>query len=95
MERQLERCILAAAAAAVIFLAAGCESLNSAAMDATVESTELSFSRAQVLAELAEAQRLGLIPAGEGDIPEMTAEQVRLIALAGEKASASAKVAQR
>jgi hypothetical protein len=41
-----------------------------------------STSRAQVVAEMREATRLGLIPAGEGDIPVATAEQEQLIAAA-------------
>jgi hypothetical protein len=41
-----------------------------------------STSRAQVVAEMREATRRGLIPAGEGDIPVATAEQEQLIAAA-------------
>lgn len=46
-----------------------------------------STTRAEVLAELREAQRLGLVNAGgEGDIPVATLEQQRLIAEAGLRA---------
>ncbi len=44
-------------------------------------------SRAEVLAELREAQRLGLISVGEGDVPIATAEQESLIAKAGHDAA--------
>jgi hypothetical protein len=43
-------------------------------------------ARAQVKAELREAVRLGLVSAGEGDAPQATEEQERLIALAGRRA---------
>jgi hypothetical protein len=48
---------------------------------------ESSRSRAEVLAELREAQRLGLISVGEGNAPIATAEQERLIAKAGHDAA--------
>ncbi len=58
-------------------------------------------SRAEVVAEMLEAMRLGLIPGGEADIPVATAEQERLIAKAGRdaaeevaKAAAAVKVGQ-
>jgi hypothetical protein len=44
-------------------------------------------SRAEVLAELREAQRLGLLSVGESDPPIATAEQERLIAIAGHDAA--------
>lgn len=44
-------------------------------------------SRAEVLAELREAARLGLLSVGEGDPPIATAEQERLIAKAGHDAA--------
>jgi Domain of unknown function (DUF4148) len=44
-------------------------------------------SRAEVLAELREATRLGLISIGEGDAPIATAEQEQLIAKAGHDAA--------
>ena len=44
-------------------------------------------SRAEVLAELREATRLGLISVGESDAPVATAEQERLIAKAGHDAA--------
>ena len=50
-------------------------------------STFSSTSRAVVLAELREAQRLGLTSFGEGDPPIATAEQERLIAKAGHDAA--------
>ena len=51
-------------------------------------------SRAEVVAEMREAARLGLLSAvGEGDIPVPTAEQERLIAKAGQDAAARLAIA--
>jgi hypothetical protein len=95
MKRQLECYTLSAAAAALLVFMAGCESLNSEAMDATAEVAEATVSRAQVVAELREAQRLGLITVGEEDARVPTAEQSRLIAKAGAEAAANEKVASK
>jgi hypothetical protein len=46
-----------------------------------------SRSRAEVQAELREAQKLGLVSVGEGDAPIATAEQEALIAKAGHDAA--------
>ena len=55
-----------------------------------------SNTRARVVAELREAQRLGLVNAGgEGNIPVATAEQERLIALAGARAAGQPTMATR
>jgi hypothetical protein len=51
------------------------------------QSPSTSRSRAEVLAELQEATRLGLTSFGEGDPPIATAEQERLIAKAGHDAA--------
>jgi Domain of unknown function (DUF4148) len=51
------------------------------------QNSSTSRSRAEVLAELHEAQRLGLVTFGEGDIPIATAEQEHLIAKAGHDAA--------
>jgi len=51
--------------------------------------------RVQVVAELHEAQRLGLVSIGEGDIPIATAEQERLIAVAGLRAVELSRMAKR
>ena len=51
------------------------------------ESPSTPRSRAVVLAELREAQRLGLVSIGEGDMPIASAEQERLIAKAGHDAA--------
>jgi hypothetical protein len=48
-------------------------------------------SRAEVVAELREAQKLGLISVGESDAPIATAEQEALIAKAGHDAEQYAK----
>lgn len=49
-----------------------------------VEAPGPQKSRAQVIAELQETRRLGLLhPGGEGDIPQATEEQERMIARAG------------
>jgi Domain of unknown function (DUF4148) len=53
-------------------------------------------TRIQVRAELREAQRLGLVNVGgEGDIKVATAEQQRLITLAGVRAIEQAAIAMR
>ena len=95
MKRQHQSYVLSAAAATLLVHLAGCESLNNAAMDATAEVAEAPISRAQVVAELREAQRLGLVTVGEEDVPQATAQQARLIAEAGEKAAASEQVASK
>jgi hypothetical protein len=46
-------------------------------------ATSPSKSRAQVKAEIAAASRLGLLNFGEGDVPQATPEQERIIADAG------------
>lgn len=51
--------------------------------------------RIQVVAELREAQRLGLVSIGEGDVPISTAEQERLIAVAGLRAVEFSTMAKR
>lgn len=51
-------------------------------------------SRAQVIAELREAQRLGLLNVGEGDAPVATPEQERLIADAGRRAAEPTRLAE-
>ncbi len=52
-----------------------------------IAETQPSRSRAEVLAELREATRLGLISVGESDAPVATAEQEHLIAKAGHDAA--------
>ena len=52
-----------------------------------VAETQPSRSRAEVLAELREATRLGLVSVGESDAPVATAEQEQLIAKAGHDAA--------
>lgn len=52
-----------------------------------VAEVSSSRSRAEVVAELREAQRLGLLSVGEGDAPIATAEQEQLIAKAGHDAA--------
>jgi hypothetical protein len=52
-----------------------------------VAEAQPSRSRAEVLAELHEATRLGLVSVGEGDVPVATAEQEQLIAKAGHDAA--------
>jgi hypothetical protein len=94
-KQQLERCLVSAVSAALLLFVAACGSLSSASADATAEVAEATVSRAQVVGELREAQRLGLITVGEGDVPEPTAEQAQLIARAGEEAAASEQVASK
>jgi hypothetical protein len=95
MKRQLQSHVLSTTAAALLVFIAGCESLNTAAMDATAEVAEAPLSRAQVVAELREAQRLGLITVGEEDARVPTAAQSRQIWQAGQKAAAGEKVASK
>lgn len=95
MNRKLQVSVLSGAAASLLVFMTGCESLNNAAMDATAEVAEAPISRAQVVAELREAQRLGLITVGEEDVPVPTREQSRRIAEAGAKAAAGEKVASK
>jgi len=52
-----------------------------------VAEAQPSRSRAEVVAELREATRLGLISVGEGDAPVATDEQEHLIAKAGHDAA--------
>jgi hypothetical protein len=55
-----------------------------------------SKSREQVVAELREAQRLGVLHiGGEGDVPQATPQQEALIAMAGARAAAGAMVASK
>ena len=76
-----------------LLLLTGCETLRDAAEAPAF--AEAPTSRAQVVAELQEARRLGLIPHGEADIPEMSDQQVRLVAAAGAKAASSEQVARK
>lgn len=50
-------------------------------------------SRAQVIAELREAQRLGLMSVGESDPPVATARQQSQIAAAGQRAAEAERMA--
>lgn len=50
-------------------------------------------SRAEVIAELREAQRLGLVSVGEAGVPESTPHQEALIAAAGRRAAEEERVA--
>ena len=59
------------------------------------EEPGYTTSRARVVAELKEAQRLGLITVGEESIPTLTPEQSRMITLAGDAAEKGAPVAAR
>jgi hypothetical protein len=65
----------------------------------TSQPTERSqiprLSRYQVVAELRERERLGLVTIGEGDAPEATEAQLRQIALAGQRAAATSVAAAK
>jgi hypothetical protein len=82
-----------AAPCAVLLM--GCETLMTSFETPVASSEEPGYtvSRARVLGELREAQRLGLITVGEEDIPSLTQEQSRRIALAGDEAARGAPVA--
>jgi hypothetical protein len=96
MKRQSKRVALAAIAAPCAVLLMGCEPLMTS-FEAPVASEEPGYtvSRARVVSELKEAQRLGLITVGEESIPSLTPEQSRMITLAGDAAEKGAPVAAR
>ena len=96
MKRQSKRVALAAIAAPCAVLLMGCETLMTS-FDTPVAAEEAGYtvSRARVVGELKEAQRLGLITVGEESIPSLTPEQIRMIALAGDEAERGAPVAAR
>lgn len=73
----------------------GCEALTTAAQESSAGFAEAPITRARVVAELEEAQRLGLITVGEGDVPQLSSEQVQLIAQAGERADAVTALAKK
>ncbi len=94
MTRQSRQVALAAIAAPCAVLLMGCETLvTSFDTPVAVEEPGYTTSRARVLAELQEAQRLGLITVGEESIPTLTPEQSRMITLAGDAAEKGAPVA--
>jgi len=93
MKRQSKRVALAAIAAPCAVLLMGCESLmTSFEMPVAAEEAGYTTSRARVVGELKEAQRLGLITIGEESIPTLTEDQSRRIALAGDEADRGAPV---
>jgi len=93
MKRHSKQVALAAIAAPCAVLLMGCETLMTS-FEAPVAAEEPghTISRARVVGELKEAQRLGLITVGEEDIPTLTEEQSRRIALAGDEADKGAPV---
>lgn len=96
MNQDLTSGTLVFAASLFCVFAVGCESLDAIAV-AQADSDPANLvvtSRAQVVAELREAQRLGLIPEGEADIPQVTEVQARRVAQAGRSAAGST-VAQK
>jgi hypothetical protein len=72
----------------------GCEAL-SGAMQVQAADEGPTMSRERVVAELHEAQRLGLITVGEESIPVFTEEQLRMIAQAGDRADATQAAAAK
>lgn len=74
---------------------AGCESLSDG-WQAELQSDVAvpAVSRARVVAELREAQRLGMITTGEEDVPQYTFTQIEMISKAGEEAVGIAAVAK-
>jgi hypothetical protein len=93
MKQRSKHVALAAIAASYAVLLMGCETLMTS-FEAPVASEEQGYttSRARVLGELREAQRLGLITVGEEDVPSFTDEQNRQIALAGDAAASGAPI---
>ena len=95
MNQQLKRVTIVTVAGAFIALVAGCESLDIATNGTVTDPAAVGISRAQVVAELREAERLGLITVGEGDVPQATEEQLRQIAQAGQRAVTANAVAAK
>jgi hypothetical protein len=59
-----------------------------------LEESAPAKSRAEVIAEVVEAQRLGLLTVGEEDIKVATPEQERMIAEAGRRAAEQVRLAK-
>lgn len=85
MNKTSKRAVLTLAGVSCAGLLVGCETLVFA--DQGYSEAAEATTRARVLAELREAQRLGLVTIGEEDVPSPTAEQSRMIAQAGEEAA--------
>ena len=88
MNRTLKRAMLGLASLSFAGLLVGCETL--VLSDPGYSEAAEAALRARVVAELREAQRLGLITVGDEDIPQPTAEQNRMIAEAGNRAAEEA-----
>lgn len=89
MKQSSKRALQFVTAGVCAVLVIGCEAINtdlwSPAVGAAGDPT-LTVSRARVEAELREAHRLGLITVGEETPRDMTAEEIRLVARAGDEA---------
>jgi hypothetical protein len=85
MNKTLKRAVLGLASLSFAGLLVGCETL--VLSDPGYSEASEAALRARVVAELREAQRLGLITTGEEDIPSFTDEQNRMVAAAGEGAA--------
>jgi hypothetical protein len=89
MRQSSKRALQFAVAGGCTALVMGCESFPMDVSSSTVQAADdpgLTVSRARVVAELKEAQRLGLITVGEETPRNLTAEEMRLIAQAGDAA---------
>jgi hypothetical protein len=82
MKMTSKRTVLVLAGVSCAGWLAGCETM--ALADPEYNAAAEAAMRVRVVAELREAQRLGLITVGEEDIPWITEEQSRLIARAGD-----------
>jgi hypothetical protein len=92
MKRELKQLAVAAIAASCAMLVTGCETMI---VGAATDDVAEAQTRARVLAELHEAQRLGLVTVGEEDIPWFTDDQNHLIAVAGDTAVTGQTAASR
>ena len=91
MNEAWKRSAALAIAGACSAIVVGCGSLSydapAVSMRSAADDAGPQVTRARVVAELREAQRLGLITTGEEDIPSFTDEQNRMVAAAGEGAA--------
>ena len=58
-----------------------------------IPTSDFAKSRAEVVAELREAQRLGLVTTGEEDVRTPTAREAQMIAEAGRRAAEKERLA--
>lgn len=90
MNKATKRALQIVLAGGCTALVVGCGTLSPDVAPSAAQAADdptLTVSRARVVAELKEAQRLGLITVGEESPRVMTAEEIRRVAQAGEDAA--------